>query len=76
MAQIQVVPKRGTAAHIRGVESLVFAWAPGEVYSIACNGDSRGHNCPPDLEPGDTWSNLGDCVAHALVHIELHERAS
>jgi hypothetical protein len=41
------------------------------IYTIRCGGD--GHECPPDIEPGDTWSNFEDCVQEAVRHIGNHE---
>lgn len=42
------------------------------IYAIRCTGDGTDE-CPPDIEPGDTWSNFGDCIAYAVNHIGRHE---
>ena len=53
--------------------TLVRASILDGIWALWCNGSLRGHECPVEIEPGDTWSDLGACMADAIAHIELHE---
>lgn len=46
-----------------------------DIYAIHCTGDGIDE-CPPDIEPGDTWSSFEDCVQKAIRHIGNHEGRS
>lgn len=75
MAEILIIPTRGgSIANRLGVRVRVIelSWTDG-IYGIACNGDTVGQECPHGLEPGDTWSDLGHCVAEGITHMNNHE---
>lgn len=43
------------------------------IYALRCTGDGVDQ-CPEDLEPGDTWSSLIDCIQDGVVHMGNHEK--
>jgi hypothetical protein len=73
MAKITVSAMK-SRARTRKVEVLLIQISIlDDIWAISCNGDSVGHECPGDIEQGDTWSDLGACVANAIAHVEQHE---
>jgi hypothetical protein len=69
MAHIEIRPQTCTTDY--RLRALVVELH--HCYAITCNGPLVGCECPPDLEPGDTWESVGPAVADALRHIHLHE---
>lgn len=43
------------------------------VYGLTCDGQAQ---CLRDLEIGDTWSSLIDCIQDGVTHIGNHEPRS
>ncbi len=72
MSRIVIEPtRRGVTARVTVVE---ISWEDG-IYGLSCSAGSGGE-CLSDLEPGDTWSDLGDCVQAAETHVNNHEARS
>ena len=74
--RIDVYAETGRAAELK-VVARVWPIGEGECYTVSCNGDRVGHECPTDeilvIESGDTWQSIGGAVQFAVAHIAAHE---
>ena len=76
MPKIMVNACKGEA-RTRGVRvTLVQVSILDGIWAMGCNGNDVNHECPGDIEAGDTWSDLGACTAEAFAHIAKHEARS
>lgn len=71
MPRIIIDSDRESLAHLRA-EIVTLSEIDG-IYTVVCSGDGRDQ-CPSDLEPGDTWSSLEDCIEAAVRHVASHEQ--